>query len=70
MDRGAVIVVGYVCDAGRLLAKMMNSCRLNETLSTGVFDMKPTVKSLAIKAKNRQWRASKKEQDRSQDPDN
>ena len=41
----------------------MTSGRLNETLSTGIFDMRPTEESLAIKAKNRKWRASKKEQE-------
>ena len=50
------------------LAKTMTSGRLNETLSTGIFDMKPTEESLAIRAKNRQWRASKKERKRQQDP--
>ena len=49
------------------LTKTMTSCRLNETLSTGVFDMRPTEESLAIKAKNR--RASKNEHERLQDPD-
>ena len=32
------------------LTKTMTSCRLNETLSTGIFDMRPTEESLAIKA--------------------
>ena len=50
--------------------KTMTSCRLNETLSTGIFDMRPTEESLAIKAQNRKWRASKKEQGRLQDLDN
>ena len=31
----------------------MTSCRLNEAMSTGIFDMKPTEESLAIKAKTR-----------------
>ena len=52
------------------LTKLMTSCRLNETLSAGIFDMKPTVESLVIKAKNRQWRHSKKKQERLHDPDN
>ena len=43
----------------------MTSGRLNGTLSTGIFDMRPTEESLAIKAKNRKWRASRKEQERS-----
>ena len=51
------------------LTKTLTSCRLIETLSTGNFDMRPTEESLAIKAKNRKWRASRKEQERSQDPD-
>ena len=45
------------------------SGRLNGTLSTGIFDMRPTEESLAIKAKNRELRASRKEQERSQDSD-
>ena len=49
--------------------KMMNCGRLNETLSTGIFDMRPAEESLAIKAKNRKWRASNKEQERPQDSD-
>ena len=52
------------------LTKTMISSRLNETLSTGVFDLRPTEESLAIKAKNRKWKASKKEQERLQGPDN
>ena len=32
------------------LTKTMTSCLLNETLSTGTFDMRPTEQSLAIKA--------------------
>ena len=52
------------------ITKTMTSCRFNETLSTGIFDMRPTEESLAIKAKNRKWRASKKEQERLQGPDN
>ena len=43
------------------LSKTMTSRRLNETLSTGIFDMRPTEERLAIKAKSRKWRASKKE---------
>ena len=39
------------------LTKTMTSCGVNETLRTGVFDVKPTEKSVAIKAKNRKWRA-------------
>ena len=45
-------------------AKTMTSCRLNETLSTSIFDMRPTEESLAIEAQDRKWRASKKEQER------
>ena len=51
------------------LTKTMTSGGLNETLSTGIFDMRPSEESLAIKAKNRKWRASRKEQERSQDSD-
>ena len=49
--------------------KTMASCRLNEMLSTSIIDMRPTEESLAIKAKIRKWRASKKEQEPLQDPD-
>ena len=49
--------------------KTMTSCRLIETLSAGIFDMRPTEESPAIKAENRTWRASKKEQERLQDLD-
>ena len=49
------------------LTKTMTSCRLIETLSTGIFDMRPTEESLAIEAKNRKWRTLKKEQERLQD---
>ena len=51
------------------LTKAMTSGRLNEKLKTGIFDMRPTEESLAIKAKNWKWRASKKEQERLQDLD-
>ena len=51
------------------LTKTMNSGRLGEMMSTGIFDMRPTEESLAIKATNRKWRASKKEQERPQDSD-
>ena len=47
----------------------MTSCRLNEALSTGIFDMRPTEESPAIKAKNRKWRASMKELERLQHHD-
>ena len=46
------------------LTKTMTSCRLTETLSAGIFDMRPTEESLALKAKYRKWRAMKKEQER------
>ena len=49
------------------LTKIMNSCRLIETLRAGIFDMRPTEENLAIKAKNRKWRTLKKEQERLQD---
>ena len=51
------------------LTKTLTSGRLSEMMSTGIFDMRPTEESLAIKAKNRKWRASKKEQERPQDSD-
>ena len=44
------------------LTKTMTSGRLNETLSTGVFGMRPVEENLAIKAKYKKWRASRKEQ--------
>ena len=34
------------------LTKTMTSCRLNETLSTGIFDMTPTEESPVMKAQN------------------
>ena len=70
MDQRAIILVGSSAMLSDCLTKTMTSCRLNETLSTCIFDMRPTKESLAIKAKIRKWRASKKEQERSQDPDN
>ena len=51
------------------LTETMTSSRLNETLTSGIFDMRPTEEGLAIKAKNTKWRASKKERERLQDPD-
>ena len=51
------------------LAKTMTSGRLNEMMSTGIFVIRPTEESLAMKAKNRKWRASKKEQEWPQDSD-
>ena len=51
------------------LTKTMTSGRLNETLSTGIFDMRPTEESLAIRTKNRKCRASRNEQERLQDSD-
>ena len=51
------------------LTKTMTSCRLTETLSTGIFDMRPTGESLALEAKNRKWKELKKEQKRLQDSD-
>ena len=47
----------------------MTSCRLIETLTTGIFDVRPTEESLAINAKNRKWKEMKKERERLQDPD-
>ena len=51
------------------LTKTMTSCRLIETLSTGIFDMRPTEESLAIKTKSRMWRTLKKGQERLQRSD-
>ena len=36
------------------LTKTVTSCRLNETSSTGIFDMRPTEESLAMKEKKKQ----------------
>ena len=43
------------------LTKSLTSCRMIEieTLSTGIFDVRHTEESLAIKAKNRKWRTLK-----------
>ena len=50
--------------------KTMASGRLSETMSTGIFDMRPTEESLAKKSKRQEVeRASKKEQERPQDSD-
>ena len=51
------------------LRKTKNSCRLIVTLCIGIFYMTPIEESLVIKAKNRKWRASKKEKDPWQDSD-
>ena len=51
------------------VTKTMISGRLNETLSAGVFFMRPIEESLAVKAKHRKSIATKKEQERSQDSD-
>ena len=53
------------------LKKTMTSCQLTETLSTGIFDMRPTHlrRVSPSKPKHRNWRASKKGQERLQDPD-
>ena len=42
------------------LTKVMNSDRLDTTLSTGLFDLQPTPESLMIKEKNRQLRKKTK----------
>ena len=44
------------------LTKVMSSERLDGTMMTGLFDMRPTVESLAIKARNRQARQAKKDE--------
>ena len=49
------------------LTKTMISVRTNETLSTGIFDMRLTEETHEIKAKTRKWKASRKEQEESQD---
>ena len=45
------------------LTKTMTPCQLIETLSTGIFDIRPTEERLAIEAKNSKWRALRKEQE-------
>ena len=59
----------YVSDAGRLLDESDDFWRLNEMMSTGIFDMRPAEESLATKAKNRKWKVSKKEREGQQDSD-
>ena len=49
------------------LTKTITSCWLIKTLSTSILDTRPTEESLAIKTKNRKWRALKKEQERLND---
>ena len=44
------------------LTKGMSTSRLDTTMSTGVFDMRPTAESLFIKEKNRACRKAAKEQ--------
>ena len=63
MDRRAIILVGMLSD---WLTKTMTSGRLNETLSTGIFDMRLTEESVANQG-IKQRRASRKEQEWSQD---
>ena len=46
------------------LTKSMDPTRLVETLMTGKLDLRPTPESLAIKAKNRQLRKNKKENEK------
>ena len=51
------IILGLI-DTSAMLAdystKTMSSGRLNETLSTGIFEMRPTEEGLAIKTKKKQ----------------
>ena len=46
------------------LTKVMSSERLDRTMMTGFFDMRPAAESLAIKARNRQARQAKKDEDK------
>ena len=46
------------------LTKSMDPTRLVDTLMTGKLDLRPTPESLAIKAKNRQLRKNKKENEK------
>ena len=46
------------------LTKAMGTERLDETMRTGVFDMRPTAESLMIKEKNRASRKATKQQDK------
>ena len=51
------------------VTKAMTSCRLNETSSTGIFDMRPTEEGSRHQSKKAgEWRASKNEQERLQHP--
>ena len=45
------------------LTKAMSCDRLSSTMSTGIFDMRPTAESLMIKAKNRASRQAAKKKD-------
>ena len=55
MDRREIILVGSTRPGCCQIAstKTMTSGRLTETLSTDIFDMRPTEESLAIQAKSR-----------------
>ena len=46
------------------LTKVMSSERLDGTMMTGLFDMRPTAEILAIKARNRQARQANKDEDK------
>ena len=50
---------------------MLSDCSTQtvKTLSTDIFDMRPTEEFLEIRAQNRKWRTFKREQERVQDSD-
>ena len=48
------------------LTKAMKSDRLQQTLKTGLFDLKPTAESLMIKEKNRACRKNAKAKSKNQ----
>ena len=60
VGRRVIILVGSTSAMlSDCLTKAMTSGWLNETLSTGTFDMRPTEESLVIKTKNRKWRVKR-----------
>jgi hypothetical protein len=48
------------------LTKVMSAQRLDDTMMTGFFDIRPTAESLAIKERNRVLRKNKREQEKSE----
>ncbi len=50
------------------LTKVMSAQRLDDTMMTGFFDIRPTAESMAIKEKSRVLRKNKREQEKSERP--